>query len=87
MPDSSDDSSEESVAPQPGAELREYLAAQHRSGAMTAKQVSIVSYWAGLAGDTEVANLGLPPWTVGTGDFKRLLDKRFVSQVPDTFFN
>ena len=83
--DASDVSSDEPVAPQPGSELREYLATEHRNGHMTAKQVSIVAYWAGLAGVREVADLGLPPWNVGTGDFKRLLDRKLVSTVPETY--
>ena len=82
----SDDDSMASEKPaDPAQELVDYLIDQHNSGALSAKQVCIISYWAGQAGVDAAKPLGLPPWTKGSGDFKRLLDKKVPSKGPSTY--
>ena len=69
----------------PGNELFQYLLQQHRHGALNAKQVCIIAYWAAKAGVSELQPIALPPDTVSSGDFKRLLDKFLHSDGPDTY--
>ena len=69
----------------PAQELLDFLMEQHNSGALSAKQVCIICYWAGEAGINAAKPLGLPPWTKGSGDFKRLLDKRVPAKGPHTY--
>ena len=69
----------------PARELLDFLMEQHNSGALSAKQVCIICYWAGEAGIEDVKPMGLPPWTKGSGDFKRLLDKRVPRKGPNVY--
>ena len=80
--DSSDDLPEEEESVDPTQELLDYLVDQHQAGSLTAKQVCVICYWAGQAGLEKAKGLGLPPWTKGTGDFKRLLDKKIGQEGP-----
>ena len=81
--ESSSDSSDEE--PEPGSQLYNYLLSEHRAGSLSAKQVCIISHWAGAAGVTQVVPLGMPPSTKGTGDFKRTLEKFIQEGAPDTY--
>ena len=92
LPDLNEDDSDEEEGPvdeehakAPGAELRDYLLQQHTAGFLTAKQTCVISYFASKAGVGEVSNMALPPWTVGTGDFKRLLDKQLKTEGPEPY--
>ena len=69
----------------PGTELFDYLIQQHRQGSLTAKQVCIIAHHAARGGMKELEPIALPPSTLGSGDFKRLLDKVLQCHGPDTY--
>ena len=69
----------------PGKELFQYLLKQHSQGSLNAKQVCIIAHWASQAGVRELQPIALPPDTVGSGDFKRLLDRFLQKDTPDTY--
>ena len=71
--DSDTDESEDDT--DPSAELFAYVTFQHQAGLLTAKQACVIGWWASKAGVASVEQIALPPDTIGTGDFKRLIDK------------
>ena len=77
--------SESEEEQKPGEALLAFLLAEHFRGAMTAKQVCIVSHYAGLGGMPELKPYGLSPETKSSGDFKRLLDRRAKAELPDCY--
>ena len=70
-----EDTDESGVEADPGSELFAYVTSQHQAGFLTAKQACVIAWWAGKAGVSSMEPIGLPPDTVGSGDFKRLLTK------------
>ena len=83
--DGSDEDPESEVAESPGDQMFKYLIDQHRSGSLTAKQVCIIAFWAARGGMKELEPISLPPDTVGSGDFKRLLDKVLPNYCPESY--